>query len=296
MKILKYISAMSACVLLASSCSMNDPANFDDKDAFVSFNSKNFSIAEESDKVLEIPVLLTSLSGISSTVDFEITPVESAPAVEGKNFKILNSSNTLSFTKEAPTQFIRIESIDNDTFDGDVQFLITLKNSGVNIGEASTATVKVTDNEHPLMFILNTYHTSAASYFSNRGSFEWDIRIEKDATDNSKVWIANLEPYFATNGLVAPDYNYFYGFVSEDKTEIRIPVGQAIGYKDGDNDVVLAGFTGSDPDDSEELEIGGNIIISIHDDGNRLVIESAYGVASDGWWNLMFGNQTLTKK
>ncbi len=299
MKRIKSIyGLLVAGVLLFVSCNINEEPTFDDKDAFVAFTNATMSIGEEESK-LEVPVMLTSLSGISTTVDFEVVAGDGTTAIEGTHYTIDGGSQTLAFTKDAPTQYIKLNIIDDDVFTSPGYQTITLSlktPQDVNLGASKTCKVTIQDNEHPLLFILGTYAASASSYFSNRGSFDWDITISRDPDDLSKVWIGNLEPYFAANGFIAPKANNFYGVVNEEKTEIRIPVGQKIGYSDGGVDVVLAGFTGPDPDESEELSTGQNIIITILENGAKLRIESAYGAASDGWWNLMYGNQTITKK
>ncbi len=297
MKRIKSIyGLLAAGALLFASCNINEEPTFDDKDAFVAFTNATMSIGEEKG-TLEIPVLLTSLSGISTTVDFEVV-ADASTAVEGTHYNI-EGGKSLPFTKDAPMQYIKLEIINDDVFTNPGYQTITfsLKTpQGVNLGANKTCQVTIQDDEHPLLFILGTYAASAKSYFSSRGSFDWDITIERDADDLNKVWIGNLEPYFAANGFVAPSKNYFYGTVNEEKTEIRVPVGQKIGYSDNGVDVVLAGFTGPDPDESEELSSGKNMTITILENGAKLRIENAYGAASDGWWNLMYGNQTITKK
>lgn len=297
MKRIKSIyGLLVAGALLFASCNINEEPTFDDKDAFVAFTNATMSIGEEKG-TLEIPVLMTSLSGVSTTIDFEVV-AEGSTAIEGTHYTI-DGGKSLTFTKDAPTQYIKLNIIDDNVFTnpGYQTIVFSLKASeDVNLGASKTCKVTIQDDEHPLLFILGTYAASAKSYFANRGSFDWNITIERDTDDLNKVWIGNLEPYFAANGFVAPKANYFYGTVNEEKTEIRVPVGQKIGYSDGGVDVVLAGFSGPDPDESEELSTGMNITISILENGAKLRIESAYGAESDGWWNLMYGNQTITKK
>ncbi len=297
MKRLKLIYGLfAASILLFASCDMNEAPTFNDKDAFVAFISSDMTVGEE-EGTLDVPVLLTSLSGISTTADFEVVAGDGTTAVEGTHYTIANESHSLTFTKDAPTQYIKLNIIDNDVFGGNVTVTFILKDpKGVNLGASKNCKVTIQDDEHPLLFILGTYSASADSYFASRGSFDWDITINRDDEDLNKVWVGNLEPYFAANGFVAPKANNFYGVVNDEKTEIRIPVGQKIGYSDGGVDVLLAGFTGPDPDESDELSNGQNIIITILENGAKLRIESAYGAASDGWWNLMYGNQTITKK
>lgn len=295
MKQIKSIYGLfAATALMFSACNINEAPTFDDADAFVAFTSSTMSVGEEEGS-LDIPVMLTSLSGLSTTIEFEIS-AEGTTATEGTDFSI-EGEKSLTFDKEHPTQYIRMNVFDNDIFTGNKTVTLTLKESGeINLGASKTCKITIQDNEHPLLFILNTYKASADSYFSSRGSFDWEITIVRDEDDLSKVWVYNLDPYFYSMGYVAPSVNNYYGTVNADKTEIRVPVGQETGLSSGGNKIYLEGFSGADPDESEQLSAGESIVITILDNGNKLRIENAFGVASDGWYNLMYGGLEITKK
>lgn len=295
MKIFKSrygLMAAAAMLLTFTGCRNNDLPEFNDADAFVAFTSASFGVSETSG-TLEIPVLLTSLSGLEATVEFTLTPDSAAGAVEGVNYTLANSSKTLTFTKDAPTQVISLNIIDNDTFDGNVKFTIELvAPEGLNLGASKQCVVSIQDNEHPLAFILGDYAGSADSYFSSRGHFDWTISVDRDESDVNKVWISNLDPYFGKNGKVAPDCNLFYGFVNDEKTEIRVPVGQEMGYEK----TFLVAFTGDDPKSSDMLDSDGNLIIEILNDGKQLRLPNAWGIYDDGFWNLFYGGITFTQQ
>ena len=174
MKIFKLTyGLMAASMLMLASCNLNDYPEFDDADAFLAFTSSTASIGEESG-TLEIPVLLTSKSGMTATAEIEVVADEEGTgAIEGTDFTIENKS--LSFSGlEGATQLIKINIVDNDVFGGNKTFTIRLKEGGnVKLGAAKTCKVTIQDNEHPLAFILGTYGASADSYFSSRGHFEF---------------------------------------------------------------------------------------------------------------------------
>lgn len=283
---MKSIYTLVAGTLLLASCAENEHPVFNDNDAFVAFKSSSVGVAENvSGGQVQIPVLLTSLSGISTSVDFEV--IEST-AIEGVHFSI-EGSKTLTFDKENPTQYITVNVIDNDSYDGNVSFSINLlEPQGVNLGSDVSCSVSIEDNEHPLAFILGDYAASADSYFSSRGHFDWTITLSRDAEDDGMVWINGLDPYFAVNGFYGP----LYGVVNDEKTEIRVPVGQSYGYQNTE----LVGFTGPDPDDSSTMDTGDNIIITIQNEGAALTVEHAFGIYDEGWWNIMYGGLTITKK
>ena len=292
MKIFKLTYGLMAATMLSlASCNINEYPSFDDADAFLAFTSSTAAVGEEAGS-LEIPVLLTSKSGLSATAEIEVVADETGTgAIEGTHFTIENKTLTFSGL-EGATQKIKINVIDNDVFGGNKSFTIRLKEGGsVKLGAAKTCKVTIQDNEHPLAFILGTYGASADSYFSSRGHFDWDITISRDETDINKVWIGDLDPYFAANGYTAANgSNIFYGIVNEEKTQILVPVGQTLGYQN----TALVAFVAADPD-VDETE-GDNVVIDIKDDGRTLVITNSWGIYDDGWWNLFRGPITLTKK
>jgi hypothetical protein len=284
-----YSIALVAGMILLHACNLNEPPVFDDKDAFVAFDRGTMSVAEESGSV-RIPVTLASLAGVSGTATFEVDAAAST-AESGVNYS-LSGSNTLTFTADAPTQYIEMTLIDNDIFTGDLSVTLKITSSSINLGANVTSRIIIVDNEHPLLMILGTYTGKLSSYFGDE--YDAEITIAKDAGDISKVWISNLDPYFASFGYVAPSYNYFYGVVNEDKTEIRIPIGQNMNYASAT--ITLQGFDDPDPDAGAEIASGGSILVEILDDGARLKFTNAWGVAADdGFWELYLGGSVYSR-
>ena len=291
MKIFKLALGMAAGLLLAS-CNINELPEYDDSNAFVAFTSSAVSVGEEEGSK-QVEVLLTSIGGIETTVNFEVTPDETAGAVEGKHYTI-EGSKSLTFKKDAPTQKITLNIIDNDTFDGDVKFTIKLLDpEGVQLGASKTCSVTIEDDEHPLLFILGTLSAKGVSDFN--GDTEWEVRIAKDDSDLSKVWIYNLVPGGSSSSSPV------YGIVNDDKTEIRIPVGQEVAVSSSYPHILLNGFYG---DTEEKIPTGGYITGEIAEDGT-ISIKDYFGsqVFSDdaasnslGWYNLMDPIITLKKQ
>ena len=291
MKIFKLALGMAAGLLLAS-CNINELPEYDDSNAFVAFTSSAVSVGEEEGSK-QVEVLLTSIGGIETTVNFEVAPAETAGAVEGKHYTI-EGSKSLTFKKDAPTQKITLNIIDNDTFDGDVKFTIKLLDpEGVQLGASKTCSVTIEDDEHPLLFILGTLSAKGVSDFN--GDTEWEVRIAKDDSDLSKVWIYNLVPGGSSSSSPV------YGIVNDDKTEIRIPVGQEVAVSSSYPHILLNGFYG---DTEEKIPTGGYITGEIAEDGT-ISIKDYFGsqVFSDdaasnslGWYNLMDPVVTLKKQ
>ena len=294
MKIFKLTYGLiAAAVLTLASCAKNELPSFNDDDAFVAIQTKTASVAENAGKAIEIPVLLTSLSGISGSVDFVIEADPVHGAVEGVNYKLGNSSKTLSFTKDAPSQNIIIEPIDNETFGGDVKFTITLSNAqGVKLGANKTCVVTIEDNEHPLSFILGTMTAVGPSYFN--GEEEWTVVFSKDDTDLNKVWITN----FVNGGSSAS--SPVYGIVNDEKTEIHIPVGQEIAVSSSYPHILLEGFYGAEGE--EDIPTGG-YITGIIDANGTITIQDWFGShvykddagTSAGWYNIFQAGVVLKK-
>lgn len=292
MKIFKLALGMAAGLLLAS-CNINELPEYDDSNAFVAFTSTAVNVGEEEGSK-QVEVLLTSIGGIETTVSYEVTPTETAGAVEGKHYTI-EGNKSLSFKKDAPTQKITLNIIDNDTFDGDVKFTIKLLDpEGVQLGASKTCTVTIEDDEHPLLFILGTLNAKGPSYFN--GDSEWEVRIAKDDSDLSKVWIYNLVPGGSSSSSPV------YGIVNDEKTEIRIPIGQEVAVSSSYPHILLNGFYGEEGD--EDIPTGGYLTGVISEDGT-IVIQDWFGsqVFSDdaasnslGWYNLMQAGVTLKKQ
>ena len=294
MKILNKITfgLVALATMAFSSCS-NDLPEFNDADAFVALRATTASFVENGEGT-EIDVLLTSLNGLEGSVDFEIVPDEAAPATEGVDFTIENASKTLTFTKDAPTQSIKIKAIDNDVYTGDKRFTINLVNAkGVNLGANKSITVTVEDDEHPLAFMLGTYAAKGSSLFN--GDIEWTVKIAKDDTDAAKVWISNMVPGGSNTAI--------YGTVNDAKDEIRIPVKQDIVITASYPHVWFEAFYGVDGDeDVEDFVVGhistnadGKAVISFPDYwfGSHVYTDDA-ATSSAGWYEIIQARAVFT--
>lgn len=286
MNIKKILYVLAASLTILSSCN-NDLPTFNDADACVGFSVASYSIGEADGKI-EIPVYLASVAGISGTATIEVDAAAST-AVEGQDFSI--TSKELSFSSDGRIQNLIVNIVDDDVFTGDKKAVFKIASSSVNIAVESSCTLTIVDDEHPLKGILNTY---VGKIEGSESGYDMEFVIEKDEKDLAKVWISNLDPYFASFGYTAADgYNKFYGIVNEDKTEIAIPVGQSTGYED----VNLEGLDGPDPDTADMLAPGSSIIIKIIDNGASLEIPNGFGVANgEGFWEYYKGGAKLTKQ
>lgn len=232
MKISKFIYAAVVGGVLAS-CQSVDTPMFSDKDAFVAFDSKTTSIAENAAREVKIPISLVASKGLDVSVGFEIDTTAYAgknAAKEGVNYRLKNTSNTLSFTADGEmVAYISIEPIDNDDYNGDVCFDIKLSApEGCNLGANYTTTVTISDDDHPLAAagILGTYTASGVSPFEddNGATFTWTCGVVKDADYIDRVWFTQIVP--TESGAV---YKSVMGTVSADFKSITINAGQDLG-------------------------------------------------------------------
>lgn len=232
MKISKFIYAAVVGGVLAS-CQSVDTPMFSDKDAFVAFDSKSTSIAENAAREVKIPISLVASKGLDVSVGFEIDTTAYAgknAAKEGVNYRLKNTSNTLSFTDGGEmVAYLSIEPIDNGTYDGDVCFDIKLSApEGCNLGANYTTTVTISDDDHPLAAagILGTYTASGVSPFEddNGATFTWTCEVVKDADYIDRVWFTQIVP--TESGAV---YKSVMGTVSVDFKSITINAGQDLG-------------------------------------------------------------------
>lgn len=232
MKISKFIYAAVVGGVLAS-CQSVDTPMFSDKDAFVAFDSKSTSIAENAAREVKIPISLVASKGLDVSVGFEIDTTAYAgknAAKEGVNYRLKNTSNTLSFTDGGEmVAYLSIEPIDNGTYDGDVCFDIKLSApEGCNLGANYTTTVTISDDDHSLAVagILGTYTASGVSPFEddNGATFTWTCEVVKDADYIDRVWFTQIVP--TESGAV---YKSVMGTVSADFKSITINAGQDLG-------------------------------------------------------------------
>ena len=231
MKISKFIYAAVVGGVLAS-CQSVDTPMFSDKDAFVAFDSKSTSIAENAAREVKIPISLVASKGLDVSVGFEIDTTAYAgknAAKEGVNYRLKNTSNTLSFTDGGEmVAYLSIEPIDNGTYDGDVCFDIKLSApEGCNLGANYTTTVTISDDDHPLAAagILGTYNVVGQTPFLNvPGPFYWTCVVSKDNDYVNRVWFTQVTPDL--QGLTPKPV---MGTVSDDFNTITIQSGQSLG-------------------------------------------------------------------
>ena len=285
MKKIFYLFSIVLMGSLVASCNLNDMPTFNDSDAFAAFKTSSMSIAEDGG-TLNIPVSVTSLGGVATTVSYEFV---NGSAKQGVDFEDASGSGTISFGAGETLKNIAVKIINHPgVFTGDLKFSVKFKSAGdVKMGASNTCAVTINDLDHPLSAILGDYACKSTSAWGD--DLEWIMNFSKDASDVSKVWIYNI---FASDGWADWD-TIFYGLVDDDLTNISVPLGQETEYKyQGTTPCVLLGFDGEEGWDEGYLNIAiknGGKTLEFIDYGPWLYIPGAGSV------NIVYGGFTCTK-
>ena len=254
--IIKYFAILSA-VLLVSSCEWNPPT-FDSADSFIAFTVASSAIPETGG-MIAIPVLVTSAAGqpaVSVTFDFD----EASVAVEGEDFTLVNSSNTLEFSNGAGYDTIWIEPIDNDIFTGNISLIINLTSNTQSyaFGVTNSHTLVIIDNEHPLGNWIGTFSVDAVDYWSYFGPETWVVTTEPDPGDVNNLIVTGIGGYAEQTSIT--------GVVDMDAKTITFSAGAEVGTH-ADYSGPLAIFLGDEAGNLYEEPIVGEV----KDDGSIYV-------------------------
>ncbi len=285
-RVLNYIGLAFSAAVAFSACDKNLDPTFDDKNAFVAFEKTSYSVSEDysaaDGATYRIPVTLASVSGIETSVKYEITAPASWQATEnpgkgaiaGVDYELVDNSGVLSFNGENRTCYIEFKTMTNGTYTGDLEFYVEVfGNDDVEVGSENKCTVKLSDIDHPLGFMLGTYTTTGEDNWD--GVVSWTTTILKDETDDHKVWFNNL-----ANDGGNTVFNT-YGNVNDELDTINIPFGQT--FTVGTRTVTLKGVT-----PEGELTTSGSIDIKIVKTGEKITLDFgesygfAYGITEGG--------------
>lgn len=276
----KYTLATLALAALFASCDRT--AEFK-SEKFISVDNNSYSVTEVEGEVT-IPVHVYNADNNEVNVSVTVLP---GTAEEGADFEVVTpASGVLTFAAGETTKEVKVAIKSHEgVYTGNKNFAIQVASAteGVSVGKFDTSLITINDLDHPLSKFIGDW---SGDFNTGRGLYAGHtITIAPVEDDVTILYINNLEPYFATNGLVAPDYNVFVGDVNEDKTVITITVGQAIGYQSA----YIIG-TADAAGDAETADI----TIVYNEDGT-LTIPNFWGIYGGGWWNYCFGPTVLSK-
>lgn len=236
-KIFTYLTLV-AVAAFAASCNMNKEPVFDDADAFVAFDKASMTCLETA-KEISVPVTLASVSGVATTISYEAVD---GTAKSGVNFDLVDGAGTLTFSKDARTQYIKVKIYDPEAsyseegereggaYTGDLKFSLKFKSTGdVNNSADNSCTITISDLDHPLSAILGDWTFEA----NCRGSMaSWPCELKKDANDDHMVWFYDLV-YLSRSAWDGWDISYYGNVTMDEKNRpavITIPLGQESEY------------------------------------------------------------------
>ena len=287
MKKIFYLFCIVVMGSLVASCHLNELPTFDDNDAFAAFTKSTMTIAENGG-TLNIPVHVSSLGGVATTVTYEFV---NGSAKQGVDFEDASGTGSISFSAGESEKNIVVKIIEHPgVFTGDRSFSVKFKSAGdTKIGANNVCNVTINDLDHPLSALFGTYTAKGTSYFS--GPVEEEMTFMKDDSDVTKVWIDNL---FCNSGWSGSD-TMFYGIVNDDMTLITIPLGQETEYirSSTGKPCLLLGC-----DDELNIYDSGNITVAIKEGGKRLEfldLGPCLYLQNEGYASVMFGDIVCTK-
>ncbi len=242
-----------------------DPITFDSSKNFVAFQTKTAKVAEDADE-LQIPVVLAATSGSPSvTVDFEVV-TEGSTAIEGEDFEIGNASKSLTFSDGFGTQYIIINPIDNDVFEGNKTFKVKLTSNSGNYpnGAIEEMSVTITDDEHPLKLVLGNYIFAGDDAWGDPFSVAVTTSPVEGNLDQISFPLSHLIPNYGP-----PDTYLVYAKIDLDEMTMTIAVGQSFA-SFGYGPCKISGYDGETED---PLSDGDLIHATIDEDGNITMLD-----------------------
>ena len=207
----KYIVAALAFVALSASCDRR--VDFPSQE-FVTLDNYSYSV-DESAGELVIPVHVYNHSNKDVQVAVKLL---ADSAVEGTDYELVTpTSGVLSFPAGTDSLVIKVAIKPHvGVYTGTKKFGVQVASAteGVVTGEFSTASVSVSDLDHPLADILGDY--VATGNTKSSGVAQWKVTFAANEDDVTKVNVVNLSWFNET----------LVGDVSEDHNVVTLPFGQ----------------------------------------------------------------------
>ncbi len=219
-----------------------------------------------------------SLSSVEGVVEAGFMVATAADFSDAKIYTVDNIASTFEMTLSGLAEQTTY-SVKAYAFLGDDRIVYS---------EASSITTPQAPPLSAELLTGKTYTASVTSYFGSNYTFA--VTLVADAADPTKIYVQNLDPYFAENGFVAEvGCNIFEGVLDVENETITVAQGQLIGY----NNVALTVFNDADPDVATGYS---DLTIKVISKGAALRIENAFGMNEGGFYELYYGGITLNVK
>ncbi len=226
---MKRINIILAAVALLLAVACNRKVEFQ-YETFVTFYDATYSVNEREGTMI-IPVNVYNPNG--KEVQVTVTGIDGEGdngAVEGVNYEILSpASGVLVFPDGETTQNIEVALLHDKSLTGTKTFELKINSGteGVNVGGFNMTTIKILDNEHPLVHLIGEWSGYLLSYFSE-GEINTTFNIEAvddDETYTKLLIDSGLEPMLGMGSGVK------YSAVCTDNKTIVVQSEQLIGYE-----------------------------------------------------------------
>ncbi len=315
----------SICILLSSvflsfllSCKEENKFLFNSKNSFVSLEIKSAKIGENNEEV-KIPVVLAAYEGNPVSVHFDFADTINSSknlAVLGKDFELLNASQTLTFETGVGVDTITIKSINNEINDGtrEVWLVLTENSANYDIGlgnDDSKALLSILDDDLPsLNFFEGEYTQTGNSIWSNN-PITWTCNIKANPEkETTQILIEYMYPYSGYRD--AATGWYAVATVDQMAQSIEIELWQRLLDRGGnlnylslaigkDFDDYADNYKGTIDADADKItgsytidEQTGQIEIRLNEWGMHWMYGNT-GEPNVPWWNDYFTSSTLTK-
>lgn len=293
-KILCISGIFLAGITLFTGCE-KDPILFDSSMNVVGFSETTLTLTEIQGG--SVTLYLGAPAGAEATVVTlnVITEGIVNPAMEGTDFTISSKEVTVA----VGTTSVEITPIDNDVFEGNKSFKLSIASNskGYNMSKQKTVLVTINDDEHPLKNWIGEYSVAAVSY-DGPGVYDeaWNVSISPVVDNVDRLQIL---------GVAGSDQPVIAA-IDKDNLTITISPAQPLGLVYGSDYGAVGVFYGGNLKDitwstpSPELysEAGATSIIgTISEDGSGMLIDNWAHLLTDysGFIYDVF-NTTWTKK
>lgn len=278
--------AVASALILSASC--NRKVDYESK-AFVTLYKTSVNVPENVGQ-FKIPVMLYNTSG---DVQVSVNITEGL-AKEGADYELVSPANgVLTFTGGVDSLDIVIDIVSYEgEFTGAKDFTVEVAplTEGVSVpnGGKTTATVSITDLDHPLAVFLGNWSGPATEEFSG-ATFTMTYSITAHPEDYSKVVINT------TDNIIGAQVQLTGTAVVNDNGTgvITIPNGQPIGMNLNAGPGVYMGV--NTPTFSSASGYA-DIVMNLKADGT-MTVPNGYGVFDDNYiYGYYVGGFTLTKQ
>lgn len=274
-----YIVLAAALAFATVSCDRTNP--YKGEGSFVTFNCNSSMTYSEAAGTFTLPIRAIGEHGAFTAT---VSGVDGT-AISGQHYQIIEPANgVLQFDAADTLKYVtvKLNKVEGYVDPGRWTFDVTIDNAsgGVERGARRTVGVTITDADHPLNAFIGSW---TATVTANWGDvYVFDLKVQADANDITKLWFYDLCAYMGQNGFHGPAY----GVCSDDLMSITIPKGQSSGYyasNYGEN-VVYWG-------------LGDTDIVFVDNGDGTISTTGGWGShISQGWFELYPNAVTFTRK